>query len=465
MQATRNSIVENRWRFHPDNYAAHVSGGLWIPYSWVVYVLREVQKRVLKGDARILVEAPPRHGKSESICHWFPTWYLDWFPAKRVIMTGYGDDFAETWGRKVRDEFQRNPKTWTRVRGDKSKAKDWMTLQGGGMKSAGTNGTLTGGGGDLIIVDDPHKDWHEAMSATHRKKVIDWFNGTLYTRLEPGASIVVVQTRWHERDLAGYLEHEHDDDWDIIRLPALAEDEDDLLGRAEGEALCPERFPAERLEKIKGGGSIRWAGLYQQRPAALEGNIVKRDWFQRYTELPSLRNWLQSWDLTFSESGSSFVVGQVWGMNGADFYLVDQVREKLSFPDTIRAMAALGSRWPESRKRVLVENKANGPAVISTLKDQVSGLVPYNPKGDKETRLIASSGLLESKHVYVPDDVIAPWAGDFIEEVVTFPNAKNDDQVDAMTMALDRLASQSYDFNIALPSGGARTSEWRSINA
>jgi len=459
--ATRSSLVDNRWRFFVDTYAEHVSRGKWKPYDWIVYVLRRVQEAVLRGDSRIIISAPPRHGKSQGICHWLPTWYLDWFPERWVLMAGHGDDFAETWGRAVRDEFYRNDRTWTRIRVDKSKAKDWLTLQGGGMKCAGIGGSITGSGGSLIIVDDPHKDWEEAMSPTHRRKVVDWFNGTLYSRLEPHASIVVVQTRWHESDLAGYLEHEHADDWEVIRLPALAED-DDLLGRAEGEALCPERFDADRLQAIKSTSpSLVWAGLYQQRPAALEGNIVRRIWFERWDELPKpLGNWLQSWDLTFSETGSSYVVGQVWATKGSDFYLVDQCRAKLSFVETIREIQMMSKRWPESAKTVLIENKANGPAVISALKDQVPGIIPVEPQGNKQTRLVAVSGLIEAGNVHIPADHIADWVGDFIEEVVTFPNARNDDQVDCLTQSISRLSRRSYNYNLSIPTEGARVSPW-----
>jgi hypothetical protein len=181
------------------------------------------------------------------------------------------------------------------------------------------------------LLDDPHKDWEEALSPAYRRRFWDWFNATFYTRLEPGGSMIIIQTRWHEHDGTGKILAEHTDDWELIRIPAIAEDKDDILGREEGEALCPDRYDAEALTKIKEAiSTYKFAGLYQQRPAPLEGGAIKREWFGRYKDLPeAFDETLQSWDLTFKGTGSSYVVGQVWGRKGADFYLADQVRERL----------------------------------------------------------------------------------------------------------------------------------------
>ena len=420
----------------------------------------------MAGNARIAIGAPPRHGKSEGMSNWFPTWYLDWFPENRVILGAYGQAFAKKWGMKVRDNFMQNKQTLTRVRSDKRLADNWMTTKGGGMLSAGVDGTITGEGFDLGLIDDPHKNWEEAMSATQRQHVIDWFLGTYYTRSEPNASIIICQTRWHERDLIGYVtSDEHDEDWTYIRLPALAE-VDDLLGRAVGEALCSERYTAERLTAIKRIlGSHIFAGLYQQRPAPIEGNQVKRAWFQRYLKTPDFFDqFIQSWDLTFAETGSSYSVCQVWGQVGPDYYLVDLWRDKVDFPTSLKRIQTISERWPLARTKVF-ENKANGPAVISTLKNATTDVYPYNPRGSKETRLAAVSGLIENGNVFIPDESICPWVGDFVDEIVTFPKAESDDQVDACTQALDYLRQNQYNTNIVLPSSGTRSSPWEFGNA
>lgn len=463
----KRQLIDHSWRFRVETYAKVMSGGDWIPFDWLVYALQKAQGAISEGGARLLVNAPPRHGKSEGFSHWLPAWFLDWFPEKRVILSSYSDRYAAKWGLKVRDEFQLNPETWTRIRSDKSIATDWETTKGGGMRSVGVGGSITGFGGDLILIDDPHKNWEEAMSPTLRQKTIDFFNSTLYTRAEPGASIIVIQTRWHEEDLTGYLMSMTDEKWERLSFPALAEGKD-LLNREEGKALCPERFDEKALNKIKNSprmGSYIFSGLYQQRPAPIEGGQVKRHWFKRFSEMPErFDELLQSWDLSFKETGSSFVVGQTWGRIGANYYIVDRFRAKVDFPTTLKKIKAMTARWPLAIEK-LVEDKANGPAVIATLNDSVPGIIPVNPRGSKEARLAAVSGVIESGNVYVPDSKLADWGGEFIEEVVTFPYAANDDQVDAMTQALDRFIRSGFTLNLQIPSTGQRPNPWEDIYA
>lgn len=460
-----NRVTEDDlWRGTVATFARKVSGGAWVPYPWLVAVLREIESRIMAGDARVILNAPPRHGKSEAIAHWLPAWYLNTFPQRRVILGTYGDDLASDWGMKVKDKFTNSELTWTRLRKDKQRNDHWLTQQGGGMRSMGVGGSVTGRGGDLVIIDDPHKDWQEATSTASRKRVIAWFNATLYTRLEPKASIIVMQTRWHENDLTGYLLSEHADNWVHIRLPALAESgpPGDFLKRREGAALCPPRFSAAQLETIRAAmGSQLFAGLYQQRPAPLEGNLVRRDWFRRYTDMPrSFDVIIQSWDMNFKETDSgSYVVGQVWGRKGGNFYLLDQSRGRWSFVETQRHMMALSTRWKEARDK-LVEEAANGSAIISSLHDVLPGIIPTSAKNSKAARLAAVSGMIESGNVYIPDNSIADWADDFVEEVCGFPYAMNDDQVDAMTQALNRLYQGVYIFDLTIPSSGVRSNPW-----
>jgi len=437
-------------------FAAKASGGAWKPYRWLDALLRAIQPSILHGGARIIINAPPRHGKSESFSHWLPTWFLEWFPERRVLLTSYADSFAAGWGRKVREEFERNPLLVTKVSRAKSREDDWETVEGGGMKTAGAQGGITGRGGDLIIIDDPHKDWEEASSPTIRRKIVERFNADLYTRLEPGGSIVIIMTRWHEEDLTGYLVNEHADDWELVALPALAED-DDPLGREPGAPLCPERFDREALERIRsapgeGMGTYLFSGLYQQHPAPPEGGVLKRDWFKWYREPPTFSRVIQSWDLTFTV-GTSYVVGQVWGYTRPNYYLVDQFRMKVDFPGTLDAIRGMSAKHPKAREKI-VEKAANGEAVIATLKSELDGVVGIPPRGSKEARLIAVSGLIEAGNVYLPEG--KPWMRDFLHEAISFPNAKNDDQVDAMTMALSRLSRRSVS-NIVIPLEGTRT--------
>lgn len=454
-------LKDQRWRAKPSFYAEKMSRGSWTRHRWVEFILEYVRKKVIAGGARIIINAPPRHGKSEAISYWLPSWYLSLYPDRRVILGSYGGRLAVKWGRKVRDHLDGHPDSRVVVSKDHRSVGDWETDQGGGMISVGVGGGVTGEGFFLGIIDDPHKDWEEALSLTYRGRVIDWFNSTFYTRAEPGASIIVVQTRWHESDLSGYLINDHEDNWEVLSLPALAE-ENDLLERELGEALCPDRYTASDLEKIQGAmTSYMFAGLYQQRPSPLEGGLVKRDWFQRYKYLPDeFDEQVQVWDFTFTETTSgSYVVGELWGRLGANFYLVDQIRDRLDFPGMLMAMRRFSNRWPDVIEKI-VEEAANGYAIIDSLKEEIPGIIGVRPKGSKVARLVSVSGLIESGNVWIPHQSIADWADDFIEEVVNFPNAANDDQVDAMTMALARLFKRSQTFNLALSTAGVRESPW-----
>jgi len=314
------------------------------------------------------------------------------------------------------------------------------------------------------LIDDPHKNWEEAMSPIARERIIEWLNSTLYTRLEPNASIIVIQTRWHERDLTGYLTNEHSDPWQLIRYPALAEDDNDILGRKEGAALCPDRFSTERLNEIKKVvGSHVFAGLYQQRPAPLMGGIVKRDWFKFWTELPTNTDeWIQSWDLTFKATGTSYAVGQVWCRAKGNFYLVDQIRTKMDFLEQLRQLAVMTRRWPQALTK-LIEDAADAQAVKTTLEEMVPGIVLVRARGSKEARLAAVVGAIESGNVYLPAN--ATWLDEFLAEITTFPGTVNDDQVDAMTLALDRLIQKTYDTDIRLPDLGRRANPWETTIA
>lgn len=464
-ELSRDQLLNNSWRLRLEKFAETASRGAWYPYDWLVPVAQAVHRALIEGNARIVINAPPRHGKSELLAHWVSTWFLDWYPEKRIILGSHGDEFAAEWGTKVRSDFEENKEfSRTRISPHRRRNNNWMTHEGGGMRSVGVGGSVVGRGGDLVIITDPHKNWKETQSATRRKEVWDWFNGDIYSRLEPNGSIIVEHTRWHERDLTGYLLEEHEDKWMHIRLPALAE-VDDLLERVEGKELCVERFTKERLEHIKRTiGTFMFACLYQQRPAPLSGGHVDRDWFRRWKVLPDhFDEKIQTWDLAFKDlKTSSYVVGQAWGRVGANCYLIEQTRDRLNFVDTIRRIESFSARHPEIIEK-RVEDKANGPAVISMLQDKIPGLIPDTPEGSKESRLVAVSPLIEAGNVYIPDKSVASWVEDFVEEIVNFPNAANDDQVDAMTAALSRLAEAtalSFE-NISLPDAGTQTSPWR----
>lgn len=466
-----DALEDDGWRLALADYAERMSKGKWRAWKWLRYVAQICEDAVFEGNGRVIINAPPQHGKSELLSHWLPTWFLDLYPDKRVILVSYADNLASGFGRLVRNEFEytRDEQSDEAMRHlaqlapDSAAVSDWKTTAGGGMRTAGIDGTLTGKGGDIILIDDPFKNWQEAQSPTRRQHVIDEFNSTIYPRKQPNTTFIIVQTRWHERDLSGYLLKEHADKWQHVRLPALAE-ANDPLGRKEGEALCADRFSAEDLGKTKVAmGSQMFAGLYQQRPAPAEGNIIQRDWIRHYDTLPDkIDKWWQSWDLTFDDTKhGSYVVGQVWCQSGSNCYLVHQIRKRMDFVASIAAVMLLTKSYPQATRKK-VEKKANGAAVLAVLRSKITGLIPVEPKGDKPTRLRAVSPLFEAGNVWVPRKEHVAWVEDWVEEITTGPlAAEHDDQCDATSQALHdvqtaRLGPITLDLEV-----GARPSPWK----
>ena len=393
---------------------------------------------------RLLIQMPPRHGKSEFASAHFPAWYLGTFPDRRVILASYEHDFAASWGAKARDRFTEwGPALWRLwVKRDKQAADDWgIAGHAGGMVCAGVGGPITGRGADLLIIDDPVKSAEEANSETYRQRAWDWYRSTAYTRLEPGGALILIQTRWHEDDLAGRVLAEAaktGEQWEVINLPALAEG-GDVLGRQSGEALWPDRYPEEQLEQIRESiGSYWWSALYQQRPAPPEGALFREEWWRYWEELPACEEMMLSVDCSYKEGrDNSFTVIQAWGRAGGKLYLVDQWRRQCGFNEARAGVQQMAARWPRAHAK-LIEDKANGRAVIESLRSEIAGIVPVEPKGGKYSRAQAVLPLLEQGKVYLPQPSRLPWVNELMAEARSFPAGAHDDQVDAMTQALQR---------------------------
>jgi predicted phage terminase large subunit-like protein len=409
-------------------------------WTWDWRYQRYIQSyldRLTRGDiTKLMVFCPPRHGKSEMTTIRYPVWRLMADPGMRVIIGAYNQTLADKFSRKCR----RIARERMALCEDRTAVHDWETPEGGGIRAIGVGAGITGQGGDLIIIDDPIKSREEAESETYRNRVYDWYTDDLYTRLEPGGSLVLIMTRWHEDDLAGrILASEDGPNWRVINLPAEAE-EHDPLGRAIGEPLCPDRFDSEALaDRKRVLGTYAYTALYQQRPAPAEGGIIKRAWLRYYDTPPAAYDRvIQSWDMAFKDAKeNSFVCGQVWGQSGGNFYLIDQIREHLDFPGTQAAVERLSTRYPQALAK-LVEDKANGPAIVQSLSGRISGLTPITVQGSKVARAAAISPLFEAGNVYLPR--FAGWADDYVNELCTFPNAAHDDQVDCTSQGLAHLS-------------------------
>lgn len=417
---------------------------------------------VIDGKSpRLIITAPPRSGKSEIVSRRFPAYALGRHPDLEVIAVSYTADLASSMNRDVQlvldSEEYHEVFPDTCLQGSSfcpstghnyTRTTDYFEIVNhrGKYRSAGIGGGITGMGAHILIIDDPVKDRETANSLTYRERAWNWYTSTAYTRLAPGGGVIVMCTRWHCDDIAGRLldraVRDGGDKFEVINYPAIAEH--DEPHRKIGEALHPARFPLEALARIrKSIGERDFNALYQQHPVPDGGGLFKESWIKYYkeSELPvRFDKTVVSWDMTFKDSkASDFVVGQVWGRAGGNYYLLDQIRGQMDFVHTVDAFLTLSRRHPKVLRK-LIEDKANGPAIISMLKNKVSGIVPITPKESKEARASAISTLWEAGNVYIPSPREHSWVErEFVPELLSFPSGVHDDQVDAMTQALNDL--------------------------
>lgn len=439
--------------------------------NWHHRLLCKYLDRLISGEIkRLMVFMPPRYGKSEAVSRRLPAYIFGKNPDASVIACSYGADLASRMNRDVQrimdtdlyreifPETQLNgSKTRTVSNGTWLRNSDIFEIVGrrGVYRCAGIGQGITGLGASIAVIDDPIKDQAQADSPVYRQSVWDWYVSTLYTRLEKGASICLTLTRWHEDDLAGRLlrasnADPQSDQWTVLSLPAIREDtnfKDDP--RHIGDALWPAKYNLDRLNQIKASvGTYVWNALYQQRPSSSEGNVIKREWWKYWRALPaSFDRKLISADLTFGASqNSDYCVIQAWGKIGAQKYLIDQVRDRMDFPTQIQAFKSFCAKHSDIVEKV-IEEKANGAALIASLKKEITGLIPFNPKTSKENRAAAISPEIEAGNVFIPDPSVATWVHDFVEECSSFPKGKNDDMLDSATQACLRFQSTgSADF-------------------
>jgi predicted phage terminase large subunit-like protein len=434
---------------------------------------------VERGKSRYLaVSMPPRMGKTTMIAIYLTVWVLRRHPDWPVILTSHDPVLATSWGRAIRRLAIDRPELGIRVAADAGAASKWETTAGGTVLSRSIGQSIIGQGAKILVIDDPHKGLAEAHSEVARDRVWDWWRGDAYTRLDRGGPLViVVQTRWHEDDLIGRLtsrEHEGDpDDWEVISFPAIAE-EADVLGRKPGEPLLspqvPDETPEQALEtwaKIEVSvGSYVWAANFLCRPAPAKGAIFDVSWFRYWTtnehhvtddgrvvyldplapapDGEGAGRWVDSWDMAFKATDDSdYVVGGRWLMRGANRYLIQLVRERLRFTQTVEKMRTWNSREGTGAHvhERLVEDKANGTAVIDVLKEEIPGIIPINPTESKVARARAVTPEVESGNVLLPypGDPGNEWVPDYLAEFRSFPTGAHDDQVDMTTQALRRM--------------------------
>lgn len=407
---------------------------------------------------RLMVFMPPRHGKSELVSRRLPAYLLGKDPNLQIITASYSDSLASLMNRDVQriiespeyeylfPDTKLGSTTDRGIRAIRSSSMFEVIGKKGKYKSAGIGTGITGMGADVAIIDDPVKDQTECDSKAYRERAWNWYTSVLSTRLEKDARVLFTMTRWHEDDLAGRILEQMKNDpeadqWCIVNYPAIREDMSNPEDPREvGQPLWDNKYSTKKMNQIKSSvGSRTWNALYQQRPAAMEGNLVLRDWIKYYQARPDCEQEIISVDLTYKKGEfSDYAVIEAWGRRGAEVYLMDQIRGQMNFPEQLDAIRAMVSRFPKAA--VYIEEAANGAAVIQTLKGEIMGIIPVKPRTSKEARLQAVAHLYESGNIHYPDPRYNKWVEVNIEELVSFPNAMNDDTVDVATMAISQLA-------------------------
>lgn len=439
----------------PSAFMVAASRGRFYAPRHIITIERFVLDAMRRGDQMLTIEAPVRCGKSVYIDWHLPAWFLGNFPWKHVGIASHEQQFAAGWGSKARDTLVEFGSSFGVNVHPSVQARSWWEIEGhgGSMRSFGIKGGgITGRGFDLLILDDLIKNAADADSVIVRESQIEFLRGTAMSRLEPGALLIVMMARWHEDDLIGFIHREMPGQFRRLRLPAIAEEpskefpDPDPMGRKPGEALWPQRFSLRNLaRRRKRSGEYYFQANYQQRPSPPLGSVFQRGWWQRWAILPPYFDqecW--SWDCSFKDkTDSSFVVGQLWGVTGADFYLRHQVRGQWSFSKTKDVLRGEVTRdeYQQAASNVFIEDKANGTAIIDDLRHEVGGLIPVSvPQDSKAARARSISGYVESGNVYIPAN--ADWADGFIDECAVFPKGAHDDQVDTLSQALRQMLAR-----------------------
>lgn len=455
------ALLRDGYRLTPATMAYRITDGAWIPARHLLYISTIVSNAIITGGQFIIVTMPPRHGKSEFLSVNTPIWFLERFPHQKVILTSYGADLAAEFSLKVRDTFQNemlHGLLSTRLRKDKQRVDDFKTTEGGGMIAAGVGGTITGKGANLFLIDDYIKNAEEALSETVKQKIWNWFLSTAFTRLEPGATIIILATRWDAGDLIGMvlerfveLEAMGFDAPTIINLPALAR-KNDPLGRKEGEALWPQRYNERDLLRIKVTlGSYWWDAMYQQDPplSMLGANLGSKLRYIEASEVPhhSQLKSVRAWDLAATEHGGDYTAGPLMHRHTQTgrFYITDLAHGQWS-PKGVENVVASCAEADGPGVKIWIEQEP-GSAGKNLIEHYVADVLRgFDVKGEKgtgppEVRAQPFLAAVEAGLVYC---VKAPWNKKLVNELDTFPEGDHDDIIMACALGYRKLTKGRF---------------------
>lgn len=435
----------------PAGWAWFTGRGDWQLTRHLSFIAKAVLTCIAEGG-RLLLEAPPRHGKSDFMSRRLPAWYAGAFPGSRVVVASYSETLPRRHGRLARADFDEfGPQVFGQsVKADTSAATDWATTHGSEFFGIGVGGGFTGRGFNLLLLDDLVKDAEAANSEVQREALWDWLETVALTRAEPKAAVIGMTTRWHEDDAHGRLLGRQPGRWKRIRLPAVAE-ADDVLGRKPGEALWPERFPVDVLEEIRTGMSARnWAALYQQAPTPAGGDVYRSEWWEdsrydldaegRYIvdghaiPLESLRRYCVVDLATSTKTTADYTVIGTFGVIGSRILWLDTIRARMEGPDILPRLRGAMSRWGCSlawiedagyQLSLIQQARRLGMPVRTMGRKEDAGL---RVEGDKVALAYSATPFIEQGRVWLPRS--APWLAQAEAEILSFPNAQHDDVAD-----------------------------------
>lgn len=448
----------------PSELAINLSKDKWKLAKHLQFMESKLMNTISEPNTNLIVNLPPRHGKSEFISKYFPLWFLNNNPDKRVVLVSYQKSIAAGWSRRIRDLIDNNKNLLNFELSKTHRKSNSFDIQNheGGLFATGIGGALTGLGADLLIIDDPVKNDEQANSLTYRDKTWDWFNSTAITRLEPGGNAIIVMTRWHDDDLTGRILSNYGEDelksWSCIVLPAIAK-ENDAINRKFGEPLWAERFPLAELEKFrKRMGEYWFASLYQQEPLPTGFTIFKRCNFRYFDDRRTHLEYFDSenvmravdksaitimatCDLAISaRETADFTVIIIFGKSkDNNIFIIDVIRQRF---ETTNHLPLLQSVYQRYRPALIgVENVQYQKSLIQQAIKSGLPVKSLRPDKDKISRALMIASQLENGMIYFQRN--ADYLPEFEKELLNFPKSRHDDQVDAFSYIIQMIYSTS----------------------
>lgn len=484
LSSARAAALLSNWRLTPATLMAKLDPS-WIPAPWLQYLSLKIAHTVARGNCGLLISAPPRHGKSMLSTIATPLWVLENFPDKSVVVATYGEELSTDFTRQIRDMIQQNQASLNvRLRQDARRVTNILTTQGGGLKAVGLQGTITGRGADVLVIDDYIKNPKEAMSPGYLDDLWDWWRTVARTRLEPGAVVIILATRWVANDLHGRLMKQQKETgrtfFEYVEMPAIATSANDVLGREIGEVLFPQRYNTQSIMDIKTELGTRWFNaMFQQSPIDDESRVLDPAWFKnisvaefdrRYnamladgTQKAGL-TWMRAWDLASTKEAGDYTTGALglWNPVAEEFYIRNMARGQWSSNkvedefvkasrEDYKDVTRLGLTYKVGMEQ---EPGSSGAYTIKHFKDLLREKeIPARLFEQRATtaKLLNAQPLLaaaEAGKVFVVADRneegrLEQWALDMYNEMESFPEADHDDQIDALSQCFKLLTGRS----------------------